>query len=317
MTAEKVVEVAAAVILRPDGAFLLARRPEGKVYAGWWEFPGGKVEAGEPPADALSRELHEELGIDVHEAWPWLTRVFTYPHATVRLNFFRVTGWTGEPHPREGQALAWQKLDEPMVEPMLPANAPILKSLALPSEYAVSAVASLGKAEFLRRLSLRLEGGLKLLQVREKQLARRELLELAKETCTLAHRHGAKVLVNGDAELASQAGADGVHLSAMQLMKLDARPAASLVAASCHDEKELAHAMALGLDLAVLGPVNPTGSHPGAATLGWEGFARLARHATLPVYAIGGLNSGDLASAWRAGAHGIAMISAAWPSALS
>jgi 8-oxo-dGTP diphosphatase len=85
-----IVDVAAAVILRPDGAFLLACRPPGKVYAGYWEFPGGKVEPGEGLADALARELHEELGIDVVSATPWITRVFSYPHATVRLHFFRV-----------------------------------------------------------------------------------------------------------------------------------------------------------------------------------------------------------------------------------
>src|SRR5918994_6473274 len=100
---EVIIEVAAAVLQRPDGSFLLAQRPPGKVYAGYWEFPGGKVEPGEPAAAALARELHEELGIDVECAYPWLTRVFTYPHATVRLNFFRVTRWRGEPHPREDQ----------------------------------------------------------------------------------------------------------------------------------------------------------------------------------------------------------------------
>ena len=99
------VEVAAAVIQRADGAFLLARRPAGKVYAGYWEFPGGKLEAGEAPERALARELHEELGIDACTAYPWVTRVFAYPHATVRLNFFRVTAWKGEPHPREDQAI--------------------------------------------------------------------------------------------------------------------------------------------------------------------------------------------------------------------
>lgn len=308
-----IVEVAAAVILRDDGAFLLARRPQGKVYAGWWEFPGGKIEDGEPARDALSRELHEELGIDVERAWPWLTRVFTYEHATVRLSFFRVTRWSGVPHPREGQVLAWQRLDEAMVEPMLPANAPILASLALPAEYAVSAVASLGEDEFLRRLAIRLNGGLKLVQLRDKQLPREKRLGLAKTVCELAHRHGAKVLLNGDEALAVEAGADGVHLSAQQLMKLDARPRAALVGASCHDAAELARAMALGLDLAVLGPVSATASHPGTATIGWPGFARLARHATLPIYAIGGMKTSDLESAWGAGAHGIAMISGAWP----
>jgi len=301
-----------AVILRADGAFLLARRPQGKVYAGWWEFPGGKVEAGEPPRDALSRELHEELGIDVEQAWPWLTRVFTYEHATVRLSFFRVTRWSGVPHPREGQALAWQRLDEAMVEPMLPANAPILASLALPAEYAVSAVASLGEDEFLRRLAIRLQGGPKLVQLREKQLPRDKLLDLARKVSVLAHHYGAKVLVNGDAALAVEAGADGVHFSAQQLMKLDARPRAALAGASCHDAMELARAMALGFDLAVLGPVNPTASHPGTGTLGWEGFARISRGASLPVYAIGGLRDEDIEAAWRAGAHGIAMISGAW-----
>src|SRR5580765_1100954 len=105
-----VVEVAAAVIQRPDGTFLLAQRPPGKVYAGYWEFPGGKAEPGEPAAQALARELHEELGIEVDTAYPWITRVFTYPHGTVRLRFFRVVSWKSEPHPREGQAIAWQRL---------------------------------------------------------------------------------------------------------------------------------------------------------------------------------------------------------------
>ena len=118
------VEVAAAVIQRPDGTFLLAQRPQGKVYAGYWEFPGGKVEPGEPAARALARELHEELGIEVERAYPWITRVFTYAHATVRLNFFRVTRWQGEPRPREDQTIAWQTPGARMVSPMLPANAP-------------------------------------------------------------------------------------------------------------------------------------------------------------------------------------------------
>ena len=96
------LEVAAAVILRADGSFLIARRPPGKVYAGYWEFPGGKIEPGEPASGALARELHEELGINVVRAYPWITRVHAYSHATVQLNFFRVLEWSGVPHPREG-----------------------------------------------------------------------------------------------------------------------------------------------------------------------------------------------------------------------
>ena len=307
-----IVEVVAAVSLRADGAFLLAKRPPGKVYAGWWEFPGGKVEAGEPPEHALSRELHEELGIEVRSAWPWLTRVFTYPHATVRLNFYRVTEWSGEPHPKEGQSLAWQRLDEAMLEPMLPANSPIIASLALPEEYVVSAVHDLGEGAFLHRLEGRLKGGLKLVQLREKQLARGALLTLARKVAGLCHRHGARVLVNADADVARESGADGVHFASRALMRLEAKPDGLLAGASCHDAAELAQAMRLELDFAVLGPVLPTPSHPGAPTLGWDGLAALARGATLPVYAIGGMGRGNLQSAWRAGAHGIAMLSGAW-----
>src|SRR5512141_2805546 len=99
----KISEVAAAVIVRPDGEFLLAQRPAGKPYPGYWEFPGGKIEPGEDAHAALVRELNEELGIDVTAATPWITRVYAYTHATVRLHFFRVSAWEGEPQPLEDQ----------------------------------------------------------------------------------------------------------------------------------------------------------------------------------------------------------------------
>lgn len=299
------IEVAAAVIQRADGAFLLARRPAGKVYAGYWEFPGGKVEPGEPPARALARELHEELGIDPRSAYPWITREHTYPHASVRLNFFRVTAWSGNPHPREEQAIAWQRLDAPLAEPMLPANAPVLASLALPHEYAITDAQGRGDQEMLSAIGRRLSGDLRLIQVRDKAMPQREAF--ARAVVELAHRHGAKVLVNGGPALG-----DGIHFSAAQLMRLQARPAQGMAAASCHDAAELAHAMALGLDFAVLGPVKATATHPKAQPLGWEGFARIARGASIPVYAIGGLQPPDLEDAWRAGAHGLAMIRGAW-----
>ena len=291
------VEVAAAVIQRPDGAFLLAQRPPGKVYAGWWEFPGGKVETGEALASALVRELHEELGIDVLRAYPWITRRHIYEHASVVLRFFRVTAWNGEPHPRESQAIRWQRLDAPMAEPMLPANAPVLASLALPWEYAISDASRFG----IGRIRERLEQGLKLIQVREPSMPEEEKDQFTRQVLALAHRYGCKVLVKS-----AFPGADGLHVTASQLMNLDRKPA-GLVAASCHTREELDRAMQLDLDFAVLGPVRDK-----APELGWEGFADLARGASIPVYAIGGLVRADLEEAWAAGAHGLAMIRGAW-----
>jgi 8-oxo-dGTP diphosphatase len=299
------LEVAAAVIQRADGAFLLARRPPGKVYAGYWEFPGGKVEPGEPAERALARELREELGIEARTAFPWITREYTYPHAAVRLNFFRVTAWNGEPHPRENQAIEWQRFGAPLAAPMLPANAPVLAALELPHEYAVTDAEGRGANAMLQLVGARLARGLKLILVRDRGLTRRE--EFAREVLRLAHGHGARVLLSNGPDIG-----DGLHFTAAQLMALKQRPASGLAAASCHTSAELRHAMALELDFAALGPVQATASHPGARSLGWEGFARIARGASIPVYAIGGVRRADLEAAWRAGAHGVAMIRGAW-----
>lgn len=298
------VEVAAAVIERADGSFLLAQRPAGKVYAGWWEFPGGKVEAGEPAAAALARELREEIGIEVVKAYPWVSRVHVYEHAVVMLHFYRVVEWRGEPHAREGQALAWQRPGAPMLEPMLPANGPVLASLALPLEYAITDAESLGLEGMLAYAELRLQQGLRMIQVRDKGFAERDLL--ISELKEKAARHGARILVN------SGPAADGIHYTAAQLMRLKSRPPDLLCGASCHTVQELGHAMAIGLDFAVLGPVRETATHPGARTLGWEGFARIAANASIPVYAIGGLTREDLDNARAAGAHGLAMIRGSW-----
>lgn len=292
---------------RADGAFLLAQRPSGKVYAGYWEFPGGKVEPGEAPPRALARELHEELGIDVRRAYPWITRTFVYPHAAVRLNFFRVTQWSGDPHPREHQALSWQRLDAPTASPMLPANAPVMASLALPVEYAITNAARYGIAEMLARLERRLAGGLRLVQVREPQWQEQERTLFTAQVLDLAHRYGCTVLVKSPFP-----GADGIHCTAAQLMSLKERPAGMLVAASCHSRIELERAMALELDFAVLGPVKSTSPGKVQSLLAWEGFARLAQASSIPVYAIGGVTRDDHEVAWRAGAHGVAMIRGSW-----
>ncbi|HXF66893.1 MAG TPA: Nudix family hydrolase [Burkholderiales bacterium] len=306
------VEVAAAVVLRADGAFLLGQRPAGKVYAGYWEFPGGKIERGEAPLAALERELREELGIAVERAYPWITRDYDYEHAAVRLRFYRVVEWRGEPRGREHQRFAWQSPGSVEVAPLLPANAPVLRALALPPVYAISNAAELGQAEFLSRLERALATGTRLVQVREKALAAAKLRALAAEVVRRAHAAGARVLVNADAELARAVGADGVHLTSAQLAGLAARPQLELVGASCHDAAELERARALGADFAVLGPIKPTPSHPGAPGMGWEKLAALLQDCPLPVYALGGLGPADLEPAWRCGAHGIGMMRAAW-----
>lgn len=307
------LEVAAAVILRADGKFLLAQRPAKKIYAGYWEFPGGKIENGESAEQALKRELHEELGIDVERAFPWITRDYVYAHAAVRLRFFRVVVWRGEPRGKEGQRFSWQSTRELAVSPLLPANGPVLRALDLPAVYGISNAAELGMEEYLRRLERALARGLRLFQIREKQLQEHELHAFAARAMAAARRHGARMLVNGSIEIARVLNANGVHLTAGQLMKLGSRPTElELAGASCHDAQELARAAEIGVDFVVLGPVLPTPSHPGLAELGWNRFKALIKDFPLPVYALGGMREADAATAWQAGAHGISMMRGAW-----
>ncbi len=320
MSRAPIVEVAAAVLQRPDGAFLLAQRPPGKIWAGYWEFPGGKVEPGESAYQALVRELREELGVETEVAYPWITRVFTYPHATVRLNFFRVTGWRGQPHPHEGQQFAWQPPAHargphvrPEVSPMLPANAPVLRALELPALYGISNVRELGEQVFMVRLEAALQNGLRLVQLREKDMPRDAQRALAQRMLPLLRLHGARLIINGDIALAREIGADGVQLTAAQLAGLNARPEVAWCAASCHTAEELRRAEALGCDFALLSPVLPTLSHPGEPALGWQGFEEMARGCAIPVYALGGLQLSDMETAWRHGAQGVALLRQAWP----
>jgi 8-oxo-dGTP diphosphatase len=308
------VDVAVAILVRPDGCVLLAQRPRRKAYAGYWEFPGGKVEPDEAVIDALRREIREELGVDIERAYPWITRSFAYPHANVRLHFHRVSAWRGEPRALEHEALAWRPPESVDLEPLLPANGPVLRGLALPAEYAISQAGELGVERFVARLERRLRGGLRLVQVREKNLAREALRELARRVVALAHGHGAKVLINADAALASESGADGVHLTAEQLIRVAVHPEFAWCGASCHSSEELRRAESLGVDFAVLGPVRATPSHPESVPLGWERFRQTVAGSGIPVYALGGVFPEDLEQAWNCGAHGIAMVRGAWRS---
>jgi 8-oxo-dGTP diphosphatase len=307
-----VVRVAAAVILRPDGRVLLAQRPSGKPYAGYWEFPGGKLEPGETPMHALVRELHEELGIEVRRAAPWVVQEFVYPHAHVELNFFRVFAFDGEPHGRDGQAFAWQSPGAFDVAPLLPANTMVLRWLLLPPHYGISCVDELGEAAFLARAEAALVAGLRLMQLREKTWPPGQLAAFAPRLLGLARSHCAKVLLNGSDEDARRLAFDGVHWTSQRLAAAKARPDDLIVGASCHDRNEVARAASLGCDFAVLGPVKVTPTHPGVPILGWDGFARAIEGARLPVYAVGGLAQDDLAMAIDRGAHGVAMRRGAW-----
>ena len=304
---QKVTDVAVAIFRKADGTFLLSSRPDGKPYAGYWEFPGGKIEPGETVLQAMIRELVEELNVTISKATPWFTFMMHYTHATVRLHCWRVSAWHGEMRGMEGQGFAWQRLNALTVGPTLPGCVPIFNALALPGVYAITNASAAGVEAYLAQLEYALQQGLRLVQIRERNLSPDALLHFAEEVVAKAHAYSAQVLVNRDADLAMRIGADGVHLTAAQLGDCGVRPDFPLVAASAHHRAEIERAAELKLDFVVLGAVKPTRTHPGQMPIGWQRFAELVNAAPLPVYALGGLTADDMSIAIEQGAHGLAM----------
>ena len=308
-----VVHVVAGVLSDPRGRILLARRTAGRDLAGDWEFPGGKVEAGETPFQALDRELHEELGIRIHSMEPLIRVPHAYPGKRILLDVYRVTRFSGRPHGRERQALAWSPADRLATYPMPAADRPVVAALTQPAQYLITPEAQQCATDFLGSMQAALDAGIRLLQLRVPEARRAELAAPAKALCDKA---GARLLVNSDLSLAIELGC-GLHLRSSQLAGLGGRPLPSgvTVAASCHDQVDLERAEALRLDFVVLGPVAETRSHPGSPAMGWKRFAELREHCSLPIYALGGMRPGDHDAARRHGAQGIAAISSLWPAA--
>lgn len=306
-----IVNVAASIVQAPDGRVLLAERTARQVAAGFWELPGGKMDPGETALDAARRELGEEIGIVPHALQPWVVYEHAFPTKRVRLHFFRVSGWDGDPRGCEGQRLAWVDPSSPSVAPVLPSNDRVLSALGLPRLCAVLDATDYGGPEgVLAVVPSLLGGGVRLLRLCATQMTPDQRMTLARRVAAAARPYGARVLLDGSALTASRAGVDGMHAARAELHRLRARPQTPLWSATCHDGADLAHAAALGADLAVLSPVLACSQAPPRPLLGWEGFAQLARSSPIPVYAQGGLSPDCLDRAIGAGAAGIACSAA-------
>jgi 8-oxo-dGTP diphosphatase len=257
-----VTEVAVGVLVRTDGAVLLADRPAGKPYAGYWEFPGGKVEPGETVAAALVRELDEELGVRVLASTPWVVMEYDYPHAYVRLHFRRVHEWTGTPRPVEGQQLRFLMPGETPPAPLLPAAVPAMRWIQLPTVTGLSPQTATDARAAMQWMHAVMARGLRQVIWYEPLLRGDEAVAALQACRALADLHGARFLV--DARMPTQEAAtpaadaagpppgDGCYLGADELRAADQRPAAAWLGAGIRAPADLARAVALGCDFVVL-----------------------------------------------------------------
>ena len=307
------IDVAVAVVFNAAGQVLWACRPEGKPYAGYWEFPGGKVEPGETVWQALVRELKEELDITATEGGPWFQIEHDYEHANVRLHLYRVWAFDGVPRPLEQQGFTWASLGNTNLSPILPATEPLLSKLAQPVFMAISNYEA-GFDVCANRLeqALRHRVSAVYVQFREKHLKGDALIHAFEHCNALCRETGHLMLLNSAAWLNLREYVEELpcplHLTEAHLLSGQFK-ALLCVGASVHTQAALTAAFEYGLDYAVLGAVKDTTSHPGQSGMGWKQFHEMASQARLPVYAIGGLTSVDLREAQAHGAHGVAMLS--------
>ncbi len=311
------LHVVAGVIRDVRGRVLLARRTRGRDMAGLWEFPGGKVDAGETAPDALRRELQEELGIEVVPGGMLMQVPQAMPHKRIVLDVLHIEGWRGVPRGLEGQALAWVPPERLPKYPMPPADRPVVAALLAPDHCLVTpSPEGMEDGDWLAGLERALEAGVRRVQLRAPGCRPGRWRTLVAEAVARCRVHRAEVLVNGDESLAERFEI-GLHLPAAQLATRDARglPSTRLLSAACHDADALQRAEAIGCDFALLGNVRETATHPGRPGIGWAGFAALRETCSLPIYAIGGLGRDDIAAARRHGAQGIAAIRGLWPAA--
>ncbi|MDE1462800.1 Nudix family hydrolase [Spartinivicinus poritis] len=317
---KKSIQVAAAAIINASGEVLIAKRPDDKHQGGKWEFPGGKIEQGETVQAALTRELYEELAIQVITANPLIKITYEYPEKVVQLDVWQVTAFSGDPVGNEGQAIKWVAKTKLSDYQFPPANRPILQALLLPDHYLISGGFT-DQADCLRRVQTAIASGIQLIQLRatDKPIP----LGLVKALAEYCYQTNVKLLIKQSScsrETYNLEGVCGVHLTATELMDCNEAAIAQyqeqgwLVAASCHNAEEIAKANALAVDFITLSPIQPTASHSEQPSLGWEKAQHLINLAQCPIYCLGGLDASDVKQAKQIGGQGVAGISQFWPS---
>ncbi|MCW8886594.1 MAG: Nudix family hydrolase [Motiliproteus sp.] len=315
----KAVHVAAAAIFGSDGRLLITRRAADVHQGGFWEFPGGKVETDESVEQALCRELQEELGIEPTRYQPLIQIPFSYPDKTVLLDVWRVTEFEGQPAAMEQQPMRWVAVDELDRQQFPAANRAIIDALQLPDHYMITGDQNGGDQAYIERCHRALKSGVAMVQFRSKSLSNNRAMALLKQLQPLCREHNALLIVNGRFSLAEAAQADGVHLTGKQLKFLDKSEReiwtcnpSWWVGASCHDQSQLQKAAELGVRYVSLSPVLATATHPEETPLGWDAFESLVKQASIPVYALGGMDPEQLAEATGRGGQGIAAIRCYW-----
>ena len=309
------IHVAVGVIFnRIQDTVLLSKRGSHQHLAGYWEFPGGKLNENENVEQALRRELSEELGIVVNHTTPFMQLKHDYADKKVFLDIHKVVDWSGDARSMEQQEIKWVPVRELHQYRFPAANLDIVKLLTLPEVYLISRSNYHCIGDLTHVLQDCINAGLSIFQLRlsdDNDIGIREAIEAVNN---LGARKNITLILNGKAECINGYDIDGVHLKSNLLNTYSERPVPRnyLLGASCHNEEELEQAIRLDVDYVFISPIKSTTSHLGTAPIGWSEFERLCRYMDKPVYALGGMQPADLQPAINYGARGVALIEAVW-----
>ncbi|MCU7833658.1 MAG: Nudix family hydrolase [gamma proteobacterium symbiont of Taylorina sp.] len=323
------IHVVVAVILK-NNQVLIAQRAKEAHQGGLWEFPGGKMEAGETVEQACIREIQEELGITISHSRPLIKILHHYSDKSVLLETFLCTHFSGKEYLMgetqqfglENQRVQWVKIDQLNNYQFPAANQSIINSLLLPDKYLISPDCPVsGRQIFLQQFSESCKY-YSLIQLRIKSLKTNDYQSVINECCRIADNNNVKLLLNSShiklTDTENNYDYDGIHLTSVHLFDNDyiddyrSRFPGKIISASCHRLEDIEQANDKKLDFIALSPVQKTTSHPQQRPLGWSYFAKLCEVAKMPCFALGGMSINDIGIAQTYGAQGIAGISGFW-----
>lgn len=314
------IHVVIGIIKNTKNEVLVARRKDDVHLGGLLEFPGGKVEVNEESILALSRELQEELDINLIACSKLIQFPYHYPDRIVFLEVYMIDKYSGKATANESQDLAWQSISSLNINDFPNANHGIVRALQLPKIIAITPEYSQSPDKFLSSFEKTLQDSdVSFIHLRSHELSDEKYLELAKECLSLCDNNDAKLILNRDQKSLETIGAAGHHLTSKSLLKAKKRTLSLeyLLSASCHTSEEIIQANNIGADYIFLGPVIEKHSGKNSNPLGWNKFSSFARESKIPIYAIGGLTKNDIETSIESGGQGIAAIRSLWQVSLS
>ena len=305
----KIIKAVVGVLRNTKGQLLIAKRQDHQFMPGFWELPGGKVEINETTTETISRELFEELGIQVNEVSLHQTMSHQYPDRQVSLSIYNIDAYQGIPNSMEGQQIAWVELQDLYNYQLLPTMKAFIDSITLPNKYWITPSSNHQSDKWITKFDEKLKQDISLIQLRSKTQLDADFIKGLYQKC---QQNQVKLLLNTIDKSFDETFCDGWHITTGEMLDLNQKPCTDdkLLGASTHDLDEALKAQALGADFIVISPVQATQTHPDAMPLGWDAAKEVVDRINIPVYFLGGMGLEDLEKTLDLGAQGIAGVSA-------